>query len=209
MSRTCAEYGYGVFIGWSHMGLLRPMAQRHARRGVYGYEKIPEGLTLIGDDAHELATELIIEAIPAFRIKTLMNPDPIKRWRPDGGATLRTFFIGRCLMELPDVYVRWDRRCRRARSQLVDPERWLDLTANVPSPRSTEPHHQAVAVIALKQIAGDHDALLMLRLQDAGYSYAEIAEMFTDAGIDSTTDSVRSKIFRLKQRIQRKNGDLL
>ena len=34
-----------------------------------------------------------------------------------GGASLKSYFVGRCLMEVPDVYARWDHDQRRRRRQ--------------------------------------------------------------------------------------------
>lgn len=43
-----------------------------------GLNKIPEGRRLTSDDARRVAPELI-QAIAAFREKTLMNPNPKER----------------------------------------------------------------------------------------------------------------------------------
>ena len=207
VSYVCAGYGYGVFVGWSHAGLLRPMAQRHGSRGAYGYTKLPEGLQLVGDDAHELSAELMIQSIEAFRTKTLMNPDPSKRWRSDGGASLRTFFIGRSLMELPDVYTRWHGNRSRSRKSLPeDVEHWKDSAVDFRYQRDTIPHERAIAVATLDELEGDSLTMAMFRLQDEGYSYAEIAEMLADAGIPATVGSVRSSMSRFRKRVRRERG---
>jgi hypothetical protein len=99
-------------MGWTISGVVRQMAANHGRgSGVIGLSKIPEGLRLDRDDAHALVVELITTSVEAFRTKTLMNPK--RTWRPGGGASLKTYFVGRTLMELPDAYQRW-RRSERA-----------------------------------------------------------------------------------------------
>jgi hypothetical protein len=171
---------------------------------VYGHEKIPPGLQLVGDDAHELASEVVMHSIEAFRTKTLMHPNPAKRWHPGVGASLRTFFIGRSLMELPDVYVPWERRRQRDRRQLAyGADQWEQATSRLSSARDTEPHHKAVAAVTLERLDVDRVALAMLQLQEDGYSYEEIAQMFIDAGIDASARSVASRIHRLKQKARK------
>jgi hypothetical protein len=207
VSAACAEYGYSVFVGWGRAGLLRTMAHRHGGTGVYGAARIPEGQVLDLDQAHELSAELMIKAIEAFRTRTLMNPDPTKRWRPEGGASLRTYFIGRCLLELPGIYVRWDRQRRRSRNQLTDDiEVWEDTLNDDGYQRDTIPHSQALAAALLEEIARHDPAVTMFRLQDAGYSYDEIAQILTDAGSDTTPSMVRTRMSRLRGRMKEGTG---
>jgi hypothetical protein len=203
LTDTLARYGYGVFVGWAHTGILRRMAANHGRSGVLGYTKLPEGLRLVGDDAHELATELIIVSIEAFRTKTLMHPNPSKRWRPEGGASLRTFFVGRCLMELPDVYEAWIRKNKPNGELLTDePLKWERVFLD-------GPEEKAVASVEVEALHAYHDSttLLMFQLQADGYSYVEIVEMLWDAGIEVTEGSVRSRLTRLRSKLGRETGE--
>ena len=207
VSTACAEYGYSVFVGWGRAGLLRTMALRHGGTGVYGADSIREGQVLDDDQAHEVSAELMIKAVEAFRTKTLMNPDPTKRWHPEGGASLRTYFIGRCLMELPGVYVVWDRKRRQARGQITDDiEAWEDSLQNDGYQRDTIPHSQALAATILDEIARHHPAVIMFHLQDAGYSYEEIAQILTDAGSETTPAMVRTQMSRLRRRMKQRAG---
>ncbi len=182
-----AEYGYGVFMGWCISGVVREIAAGHANgRGVRGLSKLPEGLQLDRDDAHAVAAELIEVSIEAFRSKTLLHDNPAKRWSPTGGASLKTFFIGRCLMELPDVFEKWERRERRA---LHVSEGGYD----------TEGRQRAIE--QLHDVFDGVDPLVrpMFELQDQGYSYAEIADMLSaGTGQNITIDKVRTDMSRLR-----------
>jgi len=53
----------------------------------------PPGPRLDRDDAHAVATELVITSIAASRDKTLTNTDADKRWRAFGGASNKTFSL--------------------------------------------------------------------------------------------------------------------
>jgi DNA-directed RNA polymerase specialized sigma24 family protein len=192
------EYGYSVFVGWRITGQLRRRAAAHGRGGVFGLNKLPEGLLLSREDAHDLASELMLVAIIRFREKTLMHPDPSRRWSVTGGASLKTYFVGRCLMELPDVY-------SKVRDQTdiwsIPPvasvgDEHPSLRQLRPTTRSTvdstgHDHTDQAAFDALEVRAleaADPVAVAMFRLKSAGYSYVEIAEILgSTEGIVGTT----------------------
>lgn len=57
------------------------------------------------EDRDELAIESIAGAIVAFRKNTLER----RRWKPTKRASLRTFFIGACLVQFGQVFRHWRR----------------------------------------------------------------------------------------------------
>lgn len=186
-----AEYGYSVFKGWFITGAARQIAAGHAGgRGVRGLGKLPDALQLDADDAHALAAELVEVAIEAFRSKTLLHSDPGKRWSPTGGASLKTFFVGRCLMELPDAYVKWHRRERRAL-------------------RAPDDHHDGegrrAAAERLDEVFAGTDPLVraMFELHDQKYTYDEIADMLSaGTGRSITANKVRTDMSRFRATAQ-------
>lgn len=182
-----AEYGYSVFKGWLITGVVCQIAAGHAGgRGVRGLNKLPELLQLDPDDAHALAAELMEVSIEAFRSKTLLHRDATKRWSPTGGASLKTFFVGRCLMELPDVFVKWDRRERRV---LRAPDENHDAQA------------RRQAAERLDEVFAGADPLVrtMFELHDQTYTYAEIADMLSaGTGKTITASKVRTDMSRFR-----------
>ena len=193
-----AEYAYSVFMGWLVSGVVyRMAAQQGGGRGVYGLEKIPEGLRLRRDDAHAVAADLVTQTITAFRAKTLMNPNPDKRWRPDGGASIKSFFIGRCLMELPDVYRRWARQEGRYREQGAN---YAALNEDELPGQHTNTESAGTAAAMLDGLRNENDptTMAMFELQAIGYSYEEIAEMLTSAGVPMNKTQVRSRMSRAR-----------
>ncbi len=155
---------------------------------------MPDDLRLHGDEAHALAAEVVIVAIQKFRTKTLMNKDPAKRWRIDGGASIKTFFIGRCLMELPDVFERWDRTERQSRLRLDPYDKLTGEDATHHASLETPPFVSA----ELNRVFEGIDPLIrvMFELHQEGYTYEEIAEMLTGAGHPTTVGQVRTKMSR-------------
>lgn len=144
-----------------------------------------------------LASELIVTVIDTFRAKVLAKG----KWSERGGASLKTYFVGWCLMHLPDTYVRWDRRERsggRAES-LDDPTadlskaRVLDLAA-VTDLQAEARIELEIAVTAVD----DPQVVQMFRLQAAGYALEAIAEI-----LDVTESVVRTKMSRARIRMRK------
>src|SRR5262249_43077975 len=94
LSDALVEYGYGVFVAWLISGTVHRKAAEVGTFGVRGLSRIPKDLRLSREDAHDLSVDLVKRAITRFH-STLRD----EIWRPSGGASLSTFFVGRCLME--------------------------------------------------------------------------------------------------------------
>lgn len=180
LASALAEYGYAVLVAWGVTGVLG----RHAAAfgGVSG-RRVPPHLRLDEDEAQSLTTEVLVVALERFRSKSLST------WSPSGGASLRTFFIGRCLMELGDVYERWHRLERRPYpvERLVDDGRF-----------GARPDEQAEARMLADELL-DRDPFLraVLELQTAGYTIVEIAE-----ALGTTPPALRTVTHRRRRRLQ-------
>lgn len=200
-AKALAEYGYQVFIGWFVTGAVYRMAANHGGgRGVYGYRRIPEALQLDRDDAAGLAADLVMVSIARFREYTLMNPDPAKRWSPTGGASIKTFFIGRCLMELPDAYEKWV-RTERPDSEVVISD-YQQVAARSMIPPETQPESRNVTAMVVDEVLSDADDITkeMFQLAALDYTYEEIAEILTGSSGETVTHGmVRTKLYRYKQ----------
>jgi DNA-directed RNA polymerase specialized sigma24 family protein len=192
LSGALAEYGYDVFIGRLMAGTVYRMAAGQGSRGVLGLSRLPRELKLPHDDAHELTAGLLEVAIPRF-LGTLRAG----LWHPDGGASLRTFFIGRCLMELPDAYERWHRQQERWAQAHADP-------ADVDDGRfSLDPAAAALDAVELDELlprAEFEHVRVMLLLAEYGYTTSEISELFTKSGMRYTEATVRTRISRARAR---------
>jgi hypothetical protein len=183
---ACAlmEYGYTVLVVWACKGTLGQHAARH--RGLGG-ARVPINLQLDADEAHALATEVVLVAREKFRTRSL------PRWRPTGGASLRSYFIGRCLMELGDVYRVW--YAREVRPLPIDHTRIDD------GRYGARPDEEAVAMVLTdRMLDRDPDLCRALQLQAQGYKLEEIAEE-----MGSTADGVRSQIYRGRQRYKKED----
>lgn len=180
-ARALAEYGIQVIKAWVATGEIFRQCQKKGRGGLQ-----PTARARDQDDITELAIETVALAINAFRDQVLAP----QKWDPSQGACLKTFFIGQCIYQFPNVYRRWLRE------------------AGVPDPspddvRSTNaPQASAITLVVLREelSALQFDSTRKVRaMTEMGYSSAEIAEI-----IGVTKSSLDSKIYRDRRRKERK-----
>jgi DNA-directed RNA polymerase specialized sigma24 family protein len=95
-----AKYGNAVIIAWIRRGVI---FARVRDRGFGGLPEPPLGALNQPDVAEELAGETVAKALYFFREKVLLG----KRWNPAKGASIKTFFVGQCLIQFANVYRRW------------------------------------------------------------------------------------------------------
>jgi hypothetical protein len=197
LSGVLIEYGYSVLMGWLVGGGIYEAAKSKGDTGVLGLSRIPRELKLDQMDAHDLTTMLLEAAIRRFH-QTLLDG----LWQPEKGARLSTFFVGRCLMELPDVYGRWHRQ----------QERWareIAVVEQVDDGRFTDdPCERAINTVYLDEVLPPgrfEHVRVMLLLSESGYTMAEIAAQFTDAGILYSEATVRTRISRARALVRNRH----
>jgi hypothetical protein len=92
-----AGYGVQVIRSWVVNGKI---FLRCREKGI----GLNWGLKRTADDAQELANETVARAVVAFREKVLIP----RCWTPEKGASLKTFFVGQCVFQFPNVYRAWE-----------------------------------------------------------------------------------------------------
>lgn len=96
-----AKYGWAVICAWIYKGQIRAEVQQKGF-GALSAEPRPGAMV---DNAESLADETVVRALTAFRDKVLVPG----KWDPNKGASLRTFFVGQCLLQFSNVYRTWCR----------------------------------------------------------------------------------------------------
>jgi len=161
-----AKYGYAVIASWIGR---RMIFERCKSRGLGG---LPSPLRpFTDDDVASLTDETVAKALRHFRTDVLMK----QKWDPTRGATLRTYFIGQCLIRFPNVYRRWLREEENRRHYTTtDDESFLDSTR----PQEDGPEHRVIdgvtAELALATVKDPRVRHAMVRRAD-GWSHADIA----------------------------------
>jgi DNA-directed RNA polymerase specialized sigma24 family protein len=180
-------YGLQVLRAWIRTGRIFAEC---AKRG----HRLPRpDLSWNPDSADELANETLVVAVRRFRDDVLIP----RVWKPSGGASLKTYFIGQCLLRFPNLYRRWlkenglagndpltDRRGREVQ-RITD--RW-----NHPPTRSGDPEAN-LGPMVLIGLAADPKGREILQYIAEGYQHEEIAEL---TGL--SVSAVKSRLHRIR-----------
>lgn len=159
------RYGLAVLAGWLKRGAIRGKCLEKRLRGVpttmereFDY-----------DTAYELAGESVARALDPFREKVLLPG----RWDPRRGASLKTFFVGQCLIQFVDVAKAWERNelptFQQARE--LDPDEHLTGRVRGVEDDVIEAQAAAAALAGVRR----PDARKALVMQSLGYPVPQIA----------------------------------
>jgi hypothetical protein len=189
-----AAYGIAVQMAWMRTGEIVRQCKARGR-------PVQAGSLVTGqwsrDDRLEIASETTARALKFF-VEDVLKP---RRWDYLRGATLKTFFIGSCLLQFPNVFDRWMREQDRwARTHDADAEiedadtlrrdaRWSDPTSE------TAINRQA-ACAALDGIT-DPRTREAARLCAIGWSIAEAGER-----VGLSPAAVEGRLYRLRKRTE-------
>jgi hypothetical protein len=151
-----AAYGYPVMMAWTRSGEIIRKAAEIGRP-----LSIPrDGPGWSREDRSELSSETVGRALAFFREKVLRAG----AWDHTRGAAIKTYFIGACLFQFPNVYQAWQAERRRWNRHLavsLDDPGGSGLLYQVPGDDDTE--HRALARHQLQQVlaelAGKHPDL--------------------------------------------------
>jgi len=175
-----ARYGLQVIGSWIRTGLI---FKRCRERGL----PTERPVRLQAGERSELAAITVAEAIAAFRDRVLRNGN----WDPDRGASLRTYFIGQCLLRFPRVYKNW-LRAEKGMDLASLPED-DQITDQGPGPEALAETRlllaSAVAVPAMMKVAR------VLLLVESGYRQDEIARR-----LDMSISSIESLLYRHRRK---------
>jgi len=187
LAYALVEYGYSVFKGWFITGVA---VERAKARHVRGITRLPAILKLDQDDAHALAADLMVDAVEVFRAKVLAR----NKWDAERGATLKTYFVGHCLFQLPDVYKRW----RRDEDLVpVSFELTRDLEQRGELAEVGTRAVESVRLEAVIDLIDNPETIAMFELFSAGFSYDEVADM-----LDVTEAVVRTRLSRARAAVR-------
>jgi DNA-directed RNA polymerase specialized sigma24 family protein len=165
-----ARYGLGIATAWIRQGAIFGKCRE---KGIGGLPEPPPGALTQPDAAEQLAYETVARALRGFR-DTVLIPG---RWDPARGASLKTYFIGQCLIRFPNVYRFW---LRTEVYPALD-ERLVDELAVFDRPTSGGPTADPAALAVIRQevdivLADAPEATkTMLVLLAAGYTQADVA----------------------------------
>jgi DNA-directed RNA polymerase specialized sigma24 family protein len=194
-----AAYGYPVMMAWTRTGMI---IKKVAERGrPLGIDAAPEWSR---DERSELSLETVARALAFFREKVLLAG----AWDHTRGATIKTYFVGACLFQFPNVYQRWNTERERWRSHCAvnfdDPDDPNGIW-QLPSRDRTE--ERAISRTELRQALAEMQAkdpalynIVVLKLLE-GYTDAQAA-----GWLDLTPKAVEGMWYRFRRNHRNQRG---
>ncbi|WP_116451706.1 RNA polymerase sigma factor [Blastococcus litoris] len=186
-----ARYGYAVISSWIRRGLIFGIVTKATN---YGFTRDFDERIQGREDVHDLASFTVVNALDKFLEIALKNHS----WDPNKGASLKTYFIGQCKWQFPNVYKEWRRtQKRRPPSDSLDDlvERNVFAPAHNNVEASFDREAEVTETLGRIESAEAQSALIY---QAEGYSYAEIAVFLK---LDSAK-TVENLVTRWKARIR-------
>lgn len=188
LANALAEYGHQVLITWIRTELI---FGKCAEKGLGMYLAGIPRLRLTNEDVEDITQETIIRALASFKETVLREG----RWDPKKGASLKTFFVGQCLIRFTSVYRKESLRIRRENgtvSTLIDTSASNDLHSETDDPQKVLGHEEDLH-FTLDQIPS-REARVAAWLISEGYSQPEIAEI-----LGTTVGSIESHLYRYRK----------
>ena len=165
-----SAYGYPVMMAWTRTGEIINKTKEKGRP----LSLPPDGLKWSREDRSELSSETVARALAFFREKVLRAG----AWDHNRGATIKTYFVGACLFQFPNVYQLWQtERQRWNRHPIVsadDPD-GPDMLYQVPSDDDVE--YRVIARHQLQQV--------MTELADKYPDLHQVVEMWLEGLTDA------------------------
>lgn len=182
-------YGYSVVLAWLRKGVI---FQRCEQRGVL-LRRTEQSRR--PDEAASLAGETVTVSVIKFREAVLIP----RVWRPDGGASLETFFVGQCLIRFPNVYRRWLRESGWGGADALDnvSARRAMTEVDFSSLRSNSRDGEPGARIerdSYRDLADDELTRSVLEYVADDFTYEEIALL-----LNTSVAAIKSRLYRLRQ----------
>jgi DNA-directed RNA polymerase specialized sigma24 family protein len=124
LNRELVRYAVPVLKQLVASGQIRVKCHRLSRPvgGLSGVRRF------LLNDLDDFAQEMVTRALPLFTEAVFVD----RRWSPEGGASLTTYFINGCVRHFPDIYRKWLRDLQRYMPWGLDPD--PDAVSRTPDP---------------------------------------------------------------------------
>ncbi|AMM22782.1 hypothetical protein AX769_21845 (plasmid) [Frondihabitans sp. PAMC 28766] len=189
-STVLAQYGVAVLRAWIRD---RKVHQKVREKGFGSLPPEPwsGALTDDPDTGEELALETVARALITFRDKVLVPG----KWKPEGGASLKTFFVGQCLMQFGNVYRPWLTQMNNERPTLTVEDDMLDILATFVEGPEAAATQQDLVRRALGKIQDERVRTAFYLKAIHGYTYQEIAHKMgiTDKALEGLITRARKE----------------
>lgn len=201
-SEEFARYGYDVITGW----IFKDRIWREVEAKVRNRFTLRRPARPLDEETvYSLAGDTVVAALEAFLEQVLKK----RVWDPQGGASLKTFFIGQCCFQFPNVWRAYMRQQRRYLEEPVADPSELAPASSLPSPEDVLNQEERVSKIL--EVVSSQKARQAFSLQADGYSEEEIAEIIGVADAKSIENMLgyqrrKATSSRIERNQDRKKG---
>jgi DNA-directed RNA polymerase specialized sigma24 family protein len=175
-----ARYGWSVMTAWLATRLIAGKCLEKGRP-----VDLPDDWSV--DDQQDLVATAVAHGLDSLRKALLAD-----RWKPEKGASLRTYFLGGCVLAFPNALRQWENDRRRYRDAATALAREPAARVLVAEPADTVDALNALA--SLTRDESDRDQAIR-RLCFDEYTPAEIAEI-----LGMTPGAVNTALYRMRRR---------
>lgn len=163
------RYGYQVIGAWVRSGLIFTRCAEKRVRGV------PDNWEWqwTEEDLEEIVQDTVACGLDRFERRALRGGE----WRPDGGASLTTYFIGSCLIAFANVY---RTRCRTQKRRATEDAAAIRAQAADDMPDIAETVVARQTVSACVAAIPEPRLRLVVGLAFEGFTHSEIAAALAD-----------------------------
>ncbi|GAB3285151.1 sigma factor-like helix-turn-helix DNA-binding protein [Parasphingorhabdus pacifica] len=180
------RYAWSAMTAWLNTGLIAQKCHEKGR-----HVTLPDDWTY--QDREDLVATTVAHGLALFQ--RALQAD---LWKPEKGASLRTYFVGGCVLAFPNVLRQW----RNERQRYRDGAAAYAQESAVHPPR-VDPFDIVDTLDALKDLTRDENGRnqAILNLCYDGYSPAEIANV-----LRMTPGAVNTTLHRLRRRRRDSEG---
>ncbi|GGM23522.1 hypothetical protein ACFFX1_10495 [Dactylosporangium sucinum] len=182
------KYGLAVMTAWTIDGTAFTRAWKLGRPVAAAHRPVAQHSRR--DDAMAIADLTVTLGLQLFDQKVLRQ----RVWRPDRGASIKTFFIGGCLLKLSNACRMW-----RADTPVCEVPTGEPLPQVPVQREGTDPQDVMILRDLIVQAIGDESDQVkqMLLMAGEGFTHREIAKTI---GGDLTDRSVEAVLHRARRR---------
>jgi DNA-directed RNA polymerase specialized sigma24 family protein len=183
---TLARYGWAVMSAWLDTRVIAQKCREKGRGVELPYDWSAE-------DREDLVTTAVAHGMEMFRQALLAD-----RWKPERGASLRTYFLGGCVLAFPNVLRHWRAERDRYRKALASWGREMATGRLTVEPVDVVDAMDALSTLTCDETQRDR-AISYLSYHD--YTPAEIADIL---GVKPGT--VNTALYRIRHRRGQREG---
>ncbi|MFJ9456331.1 RNA polymerase sigma factor [Kitasatospora sp. NPDC101447] len=167
------QYGVQVMGSWTFSGEIFRLAKASGR-------PVPANKIVTGwcrDERQQVSEESAVAGFVLFKERGLVRGT----WKPDGGASLTTYYMNAVIRVFPQVYGRWHREWvqgQALRASLAPADQDEEI-AGIPDQRAVDPHQAAATRDELQRIlpaVTDPQMREIIAWLSLGYTHEEVAQ---------------------------------